>query len=52
MKGQCALITGSTAGLGAAVAENVATLVAFLCGDAARDVTGATLPMDGGWSAS
>jgi 3-hydroxybutyrate dehydrogenase len=32
--------------------ENVAALIAFLCGDAARDITGATLPMDGGWSVS
>jgi 3-hydroxybutyrate dehydrogenase len=32
--------------------ENVAAMVAFLCSAAGRDITGATLPMDGGWSAS
>ncbi len=30
----------------------VADLVAFLCGPAARDVTGAAFPVDGGWSAA
>jgi 3-hydroxybutyrate dehydrogenase len=29
----------------------VAALIAFLCGDDARDITGAALPIDGGWSA-
>lgn len=33
-------------------AENVAALVAFLCGETARDITGAALPVDGGWIAS
>jgi 3-hydroxybutyrate dehydrogenase len=31
---------------------NVAALIAFLCGDVGRDITGAALPIDGGWSAS
>ncbi|MBP0446985.1 SDR family oxidoreductase [Roseomonas sp. SSH11] len=30
----------------------VADMVAFLCSESGRDVTGAVLPMDGGWSAS
>lgn len=33
-------------------AENVAALIAFLCGPDAADITGAVLPIDGGWSAS
>ncbi len=33
-------------------ADNVAALVVFLCGPAARDITGAALPVDGGWLAS
>jgi 3-hydroxybutyrate dehydrogenase len=33
-------------------AENVAALVAFLCGPTGRDITGAALPIDGAWSAS
>jgi 3-hydroxybutyrate dehydrogenase len=32
-------------------AEAVADMVGFLCGPSGRDVTGAVLPMDGGWSA-
>jgi 3-hydroxybutyrate dehydrogenase len=32
--------------------EAVAAMVAFLCSPAGDDITGATLPMDGGWSAS
>jgi 3-hydroxybutyrate dehydrogenase len=30
----------------------VGDMVAFLCGPAGRDITGAVLPMDGGWSAA
>ena len=30
----------------------VAGLVAFLCGPGGRDITGAALPLDGGWSAA
>lgn len=33
-------------------AGNVAALVAFLCSPAGADITGAALPIDGGWSAS
>lgn len=32
--------------------EGAAALVAFLCGPDAVDITGAALPIDGGWSAS
>jgi 3-hydroxybutyrate dehydrogenase len=32
-------------------AANVAQLVVFLCGEAARDITGAMLPVEGGWLA-
>jgi 3-hydroxybutyrate dehydrogenase len=33
-------------------AAHVAELVAFLCGPSAGDITGALIPMDGGWLAS
>ena len=33
-------------------AEHVADLVAFLCGPSAEAITGAMIPMDGGWLAS
>ena len=32
--------------------EKVAAMAAFLCGPDADDITGAALPLDGGWSAS
>ena len=32
--------------------EQVAALALFLCTDAAKSITGATLPMDGGWTAA
>jgi len=32
-------------------AASIGAMVAFLCGEAGRDITGAALPMDGGWSA-
>jgi 3-hydroxybutyrate dehydrogenase len=32
--------------------EGVAALVALLCGPGGRDITGAAIPVDGGWSAS
>ncbi|MEO8669549.1 MAG: SDR family oxidoreductase [Bauldia sp.] len=32
--------------------DGVAALAAFLCGPGGRDITGAALPIDGGWSAS
>lgn len=31
--------------------DNVAELILFLCGPAGRDITGAALPIDGGWMA-
>jgi len=33
-------------------AENVAALIAFLCGPEGADITGSVLPIDGGWSAA
>ncbi len=32
--------------------EDVGAMVAFLCGPAARDITGTVIPIDGGWSAA
>ena len=32
-------------------AEHVASLIVFLCGPEAADITGSALPIDGGWSA-
>ena len=30
--------------------EGVGAMAVFLCSPAAQDITGATLPIDGGWS--
>jgi 3-hydroxybutyrate dehydrogenase len=32
--------------------EDVGAMIAFLCSPAGRDITGAVIPMDGGWSAA
>ena len=32
--------------------EDVGAAIAFLCGPAGRDITGAVIPIDGGWSAA
>src|SRR5262249_4314193 len=34
------------------VPDGVAALMVFLCGPEGRDITGAVLPIDGGWSAA
>jgi 3-hydroxybutyrate dehydrogenase len=33
-------------------AEGVADLIVFLCSPSARDITGSTMPIDAGWTAS
>ena len=33
-------------------AEAIGAMAAFLCSEAGRDITGAVLPMDGGWTAA
>ena len=32
--------------------EEVASLAVYLCSDAAKSITGAVLPIDGGWTAA
>jgi NAD(P)-dependent dehydrogenase (short-subunit alcohol dehydrogenase family) len=62
LSGKSAIVTGSTSGNGLGIArglaakrfvtvEELAALMNFLCTDNARSITGATLPVDGGWTA-
>jgi NAD(P)-dependent dehydrogenase (short-subunit alcohol dehydrogenase family) len=58
LHGRTALVTGSTDGIGAAIAATlagatraIASAVAFLASDEASSIHGATLSVDGGLSA-
>ena len=46
LKGNAAVVTGSTSGIG-----HIADLVVFLGAEPASGLTGAALPIDGGWTA-
>jgi NAD(P)-dependent dehydrogenase (short-subunit alcohol dehydrogenase family) len=62
--GLAAIVTGSTRGIGLGLAgvfaqptrqfvttEQLGALAAFVCTDAAASITGAALPVEGGWTA-
>jgi 3-hydroxybutyrate dehydrogenase len=55
LTGKTALVTGSTSGIGLGIAHGLAAQGANLIlngfGDAAASITGAILPVDGGWAA-
>jgi NAD(P)-dependent dehydrogenase (short-subunit alcohol dehydrogenase family) len=49
LAGKSAVVTGSTSGIGLGIARALAGV--FLCSEAAAQIRGAALPVDGGWTA-
>jgi len=54
LTGKSAVVTGSTSGIGLGIARALAgagAVAVFLCSEAAAQIRGAALPVDGGWTA-